>query len=165
MIVKFKALDREQALAILNWNYPYPYDYYNFDRDRIQEELCYLLEEKNAFFAILNQQGDLEGFCSFGSDARVPGGNYSSEAIDIGMGIRPDLIGLGRGKCYARAVADYGENKYQAKQLRVTIAFFNKRAQRVWQQLGFDRQEKFLKIGTEEEFIIMTRTVFLDKTL
>ena len=51
----------------------------------ILEDLLYLLEEKNAFFATLNLQGELEGYCSFGSDGQVPGGDYSAEALDIGI--------------------------------------------------------------------------------
>jgi [ribosomal protein S18]-alanine N-acetyltransferase len=152
-------LEKEQALAILNWRYTYPYDYYNFDANTLQEDLRYLLDSKNAFCAILNLQGELEGYCSFGSDGQVPGGGYNSEALDIGMGIRPDLVGKGRGKHYAQAVVRYGANQYRVQQLRVTIAEFNKRAQRVWEQLGFEQMEKFVKIGSEEEFLIMTCAV------
>jgi [ribosomal protein S18]-alanine N-acetyltransferase len=155
----FRQLEKEHALAILNWRYTSPYDYYNFDADTIQEDLRYLLDSKNAFCAILNLQGELEGYCSFGSDGQVPGGEYSSEALDIGMGIRPDLVGQGRGRQYAQAVVRYGANQYGAQQLRVTIAEFNKRAQRVWEQLGFEQVEKFVKIGSEEEFVIMAYAV------
>jgi [ribosomal protein S18]-alanine N-acetyltransferase len=104
MMLIFRQFEKEHALAILNWHYIYPCDYYNFDADTIQEDLHYLLDSKNAFYAILNLQGELEGYCSFGSDGQVPGGDYSSEAIDIGMGIRPDLVGRGHGKQYAQAV-------------------------------------------------------------
>ncbi|MEM8778584.1 MAG: GNAT family N-acetyltransferase [Cyanobacteria bacterium P01_G01_bin.49] len=159
MRLTFQKLEKKHALAILQWHYLPPYDCYNFDADNLQEDLHYLLEEKNAFFAILNQRKELEGYCSFGPDGQVPGGCYSAEAIDIGMGIRPDLIGQGRGKKYAKAVAIYGINRYQIKQLRVTILEFNKRSQKVWQQLGFNQVEKFIKIGTEEKFIVMTCTV------
>ncbi len=107
----------------------------------------------------MNLQGELEGYCSFGSDGQVPGGDYSAEALDLGMGIRPDLVGQGCGKQYARAVVRYGANQYKAKQLRVTIAEFNKRAQRVWEQLGFKEVEKFVKIGSGEEFTIMACAV------
>lgn len=159
MILKLQKLDRKLAREILNWRYPSPYDFYNFDVECSQEDLCYLLEEKNAFLAILNQQEELEGYCSFGEDGRVPGGCYNVEALDIGMGIRPDLTGKGRGKYYAQAVVEYGIKQYSAKQLRVTIADFNQRAKRVWQQLGFRQVEKFVKIGTQEEFVIMLSLV------
>ena len=156
---RFRQLEKEHALAILNWRYTSPYNYYNFDTDTIQEDLHYLLDSKNAFYAILNLQGELEGYCSFGSDGQVPGGEYSSEALDIGMGIRPDLVGRGNGKQYAQAVVTYGANQYRAQQLRVTIAEFNKRAQRVWEQLGFEQVEKFVKIDSEKEFVIMACAV------
>lgn len=159
MRLTFRPLEKEHALAILSWRYTSPYDYYNFDADTIQEELCYLLDSKNAFCAILSLQGELEGYCSFGSDGQVPGGDYSAEALDIGMGIRPDLVGQGRGKQYAQAVARYGANQYGAQQLRVTIAEFNKPAQRVWEQLGFEQVEKFVKTGCREEFVVMACAV------
>lgn len=155
MRFRFRQLEKEHALAILNWRYTSPYDYYNFDASTIQENLHYLLDSEDSFYAILNLEGELEGYCSFGSDGQVPGGEYDSEALDIGMGIRPDLVGRGHGKQYAQAVVSYGANQYKAQQLRVTIAEFNKRAQRVWEQLGFEQVEKFIKIGSEEEFVIM----------
>ena len=93
------------------------------------------------------------------SDAQVSGGYYSSDALDIGMGIRPDLTGQGLGKLYAQAVAGYGANRYGAKHLQVTIAVFNQRAQRVGKQLGFEQVETFIKLGGEEEFVVMTCAV------
>ena len=111
----FQPLEQEHALAILNWRYLPPFDYYNFDADSFQEDLHYLLDSKNAFFAILNLQEEPEGYCSFGVDGQVPGGHYNTEALDIGMGIRPDLTGQGRGKQYAQAVVNYGANRYGTK--------------------------------------------------
>ncbi|MBW4618193.1 MAG: GNAT family N-acetyltransferase [Cyanosarcina radialis HA8281-LM2] len=155
MKLTFRQLEEEDALAILNWRYAFPYDYYNFDATALQENLPYMLDPENAFYAIANLQGELEGYCSFGADGRVPGGDYTAEALDIGMGIRPDLVDRGCGKLYAQAVAGYGADRYRVQQLRVTIAQFNQRAQRVWEQLGFERVEKFVKLGTTEEFVIM----------
>ncbi|NJL79449.1 MAG: GNAT family N-acetyltransferase [Richelia sp. RM2_1_2] len=156
---KISQLEKEHALAIINWRYSSPYDYYNFDAETIQEDLHYLIDPKNDFWAILNLQGELEGYCSFGSDGQVPGGDYSNEALDIGMGIRPDLVGQGRGKQYAQAVIGHGTSQYRVQQLRVTIAQFNKRAQRVWAQLGFKQVQKFIKIGSGEEFVVFIRKV------
>ncbi len=125
--------------------------------DILKEELCYVLDSKNAFWAILNLQEELEGYCSFGPDGRVLGGGYSDKSLDIGMGIRPDLIGQGRGKYYAQAVAEYGAYQYGMQQLRVTIAGFNKRAQRVWDRLGFEQVQKFVKTNSADEFVVMVR--------
>ncbi|MEM9161876.1 MAG: hypothetical protein AAGC54_02250 [Cyanobacteria bacterium P01_F01_bin.4] len=80
MEFEFQPPEEQLALAILSWRYPAPYDVYNFDPATRQADLCYLLDPKNAFFAILNRQGELEGYCSFGTDGQVPGGNYEDRA-------------------------------------------------------------------------------------
>lgn len=73
------------------------------------------------------------------------------------MGIRPDPTGRGNGKRYAQAVASYGMMQYETKRLRVTIAAFNQRAQRVWQNLGFEVTEKFLRTDSDVAFVVMVR--------
>jgi len=117
----FQLLKKHHALAILGWRYSAPYDLYNFEPEQRQVDLDYLLNPQNGFFAILKGEGELAGFCSFGPDGQVPGGNYSNPALDIGMGIRPDLTGQGNGRRYAQAVARYGAQRYQMQALRVTI--------------------------------------------
>lgn len=156
---EFRSLEKHQATAILTWQYPAPYDVYNFKENNRQADLSYLLDPQNAFFAILNQHGQLDGYCSFGADGQVPGGDYSDQALDIGMGIRPDLTGQGNGKRYATAVAHYGAQRYQIRQLRVTIAAFNQRAQHVWRSLGFEPVETFYKTDSKDKFIVMTGSI------
>ena len=153
----FRPLEKSHVLTMLSWQYEPPYERYNFNPATVTDDLIYLLNPENAFYAILNIQDDLEGYCSFGSDGRVPGGDYSLTALDIGMGIRPDLTNQKLGAAYARAVMEYGQICYGASTLRVTIALFNQRAQRVWQNLGFDPVETFVKQGSQDRFVIMTK--------
>lgn len=157
MGVEFQPLGKQNALEILSWRYAPPYDGYNFDSKNFDADLGYLIDPENRFFAITHQQKALEGFCSFSADGQVPGGDYSRQCLDIGMGIRPDLTGRGNGKRYAQAVASYGMTQYKAKRLRVTIAAFNQRAQRVWANLGFEVTEKFLKTESDMAFVVMVR--------
>lgn len=152
-------LEPPHALDILGWRYPPPYDVYNARPENHQAELWHLLNPQNAFFAILNRDGELEGYGSFGPDGQVPGGDYRDPALDIGMGIRPDLTGQGKGRHYARAVAWYGAQHYQPEQLRVTIAAFNQRAQRVWRSLGFKPVETFCKPNSDQGFVVMVRAM------
>jgi hypothetical protein len=35
------------------------------------------------------------GFCCFGPDAQLRGGDYHEPALDVGLGLRPDLVGKG----------------------------------------------------------------------
>ncbi|MEO1126182.1 MAG: GNAT family N-acetyltransferase [Cyanobacteria bacterium J06639_16] len=157
MDLKFLPLDKNHALALLTWQYEPPYEGYNFSPKTIEDDLTYLLNPRNAFYAILNPDGELEGYCSFGADGQVPGGSYPPGALDIGMGIRPDLTGQKRGVQYAQAVVQYGRACYGASILRVTIAAFNQRAQRVWQKLGFEPVGTFMKRGSQDQFLIMSR--------
>jgi ribosomal-protein-alanine N-acetyltransferase len=102
MELDFRPLKQPHAVAILDWHYPAPYDVYNFKPAQRQTDLDSLLNPQNNFSVILNEDGDLEGFCSFGPDGQVPGGNYREPALDIGLGIRPDLTGQSNGRRYAQ---------------------------------------------------------------
>ncbi len=156
MSIEFHPLEKQHAVKILSWRYAQPYDNYSFNRQTYDADLSYLVEPNNHFFAIVNPCEALEGFCSFGADGRVSGGDYRIPCLDIGMGIRPDLTGQGNGRRYAQAIATYGTTRYEAKRLRVTIAEFNRRARRVWESLGFEATEKFLKTNSEMAFVILT---------
>ena len=72
------------------------------------------------------------------------------------MGIRPNLTGQGRGSDFVTAVLDFALRSFDAEQFRVTIAAFNQRALRVWEQNGFQRVQTFRKGGSDREFIILT---------
>lgn len=154
MTLHIQPITKDHALDILLWRYASPYDFYNFEGDP-ESGLAEFLYCENAFHAILNEQDSLEGYCSFGADGQVPGGDYRPKALDLGLGIRPELTGKGHGKYYARAVMAYGLESSKAQRLRVTIAAFNKRAQRVWSKLGFKPEEAFTKLSTEERFLIL----------
>lgn len=159
MELNFRPLEHRHALAILGWCYPAPYEVYNFKPENRQADLDYLVNPQNAFFALLNAEGDLEGFCSFGPDGQVPGGSYREPALDIGMGMRPDLTSQGNGRYYAQAVVGYAAQHYPMNRLRVTIAAFNQRAQRVWASLGFEPVETFCKANSNRTFVVMIKAV------
>jgi ribosomal-protein-alanine N-acetyltransferase len=153
-------ISHQAASMMLEWHYPPPYDIYNVSSanpDDLAATIEYLLHPDNQFFEISHSELGLAGFCSFGYDGQVPGGDYSQPGLDIGMGVRPDLTGQGFGKFFAQAVLRFGTKKFQPALFRVTIAAFNKRAQRVWQRQGFQSVQKFVHQGTKRPFIIFTR--------
>lgn len=157
MNIEFRVIGKDQAQAILSWCYASPYDFYNFKPETHHSDLSYMLDPKNAFFAILNEHKTLEGFCSFGKDGQVLGGSYEAPALDIGFGLRPDLTGKGKGRGYAESVVEYGVSRYRAIFLRVTVATFNQRALRVWRYLNFEPAETFVSPNSGTEFVTMTR--------
>ncbi|HKY53237.1 MAG TPA: GNAT family N-acetyltransferase [Anaerolineales bacterium] len=159
MSFTFRPLDEISAQTILNWQYDAPYDIYNLGSSDLESTAQYLLDPQNNFFGIYDQEGNLEGFCSFGPDGQVNGGDYSMPALDIGLGVRPDLTGQGRGFQYASAVIDFAIRTYSPERLRVTIAAFNKRAMRVWEKAGFYVMQKFQGGWTNMDFVVMMKTM------
>ena len=152
-------MDPAAATAIATWRYPPPFDRYN-SAPGIEP---YLLEPANAYFAA-RAGDDLVGFFCYGSEAQVPGGfpagAYNApDAIDIGLGLRPDLTGQGRGPAFVRAGLDFARARYAPRLFRLTVATFNERAIRVYEQVGFRPGVVFLSPsrGEDAEFMLMTR--------
>ena len=150
-------LDPEAGRAIIGWRYPAPYDLYNLGESATEEILADLLNPDLAYYKITTPTGELVAFCNFGIDARVPGGEYSQDALDIGLGIRPDLTGAGNGSHFVEEVLEFTRQMFHPRVLRVTIAGFNLRAQRVWQKAGFQQTQRFLRPLDEMEFLVFTR--------
>ena len=158
MSLTFRAIDENSARKIMDWHYESPYDIYDLSSPDPEDTLQYLLDPQNAFHAIHNQTGELEAFCSFGPDGQVTGGDYSTPALDIGLGVRPDLTGQGHGSEFINAVIDFATQTYSPDRLRVTIAAFNRRAKRVWEKAGFQVVQNFQGGWTNLEFVIMMKS-------
>ena len=159
MNLTFIPINETYASAILHWHYDAPYDLYNLSPDDADEHISEFLDPENGYYAILNEENDFLAYCCFGPDAWVPGGDYSSQALDIGMGVRPDLTGQGQGLIYAQAVLDFGAQTFSPTQFRVTVAQFNKRALRVWEKAGFQEKQRFQKEQTDMNFVVLARKI------
>ncbi|WP_244329384.1 GNAT family N-acetyltransferase [Tolypothrix sp. PCC 7910] len=105
------------------------------------------------------ENGELVAFCCFGKEAQVPGGDYRHEALDIGLGVRPDLTGLGRGHMYIADVLNFARSKFNATHFRITIAAFNERAHRAWKKAGFQQEQTFKAQDNKEPFIVLMRHI------
>jgi RimJ/RimL family protein N-acetyltransferase len=155
MLFVFKPMDEASVDAISQWCYEPPYDIYNWDPDEI--DASFFLDPQNAYYCIANDQGNLVAYCCFGLDAQVPGGDYSTKALDIGLGVRPDLTGQGHGLAFVNAVLDYASSTFVPAGFRVTVAAFNKRAQRVWEKAGFRPVLVFPRKGDGMSFVVLQR--------
>jgi RimJ/RimL family protein N-acetyltransferase len=155
----FKPFDETSAYTIVSWRYEPPYDIYNFMDPPNKEDIQYLLDPQNAFHGIIDESGELLAFCSFGPDGQVPGGDYSTDALDIGLGLRPNLTGQGRGLMFVNAVLDFARRIFAPAMFRVTVAAFNQRALRVWEKADFRQVQVFQKSDHGQTFIILVREV------
>jgi ribosomal-protein-alanine N-acetyltransferase len=152
----FRPLDEANARAIVRWRYEPPYDMYNQGPGDAQETVQAFLDPRYHYFCISGDQGELVAFCCFGPDAQVPGGDYDGRALDIGLGVRPDLTGRGQGLAYVQAVLDFARATFAPSALRVTVAEFNRRALWVWERAGFYRVQTFSSIEGKP-FVILAR--------
>ncbi|MFN8495214.1 MAG: GNAT family protein [Caldilineaceae bacterium] len=150
----------DAARTILYWRYPEPYALYNLKAENEAEELGYFLEPHYDYHALHDETGQLVGFCCFGQEGQVPGGDYSEAALDIGLGMRPDLTGQGLGDAFLAAILAFADQEFAPKCLRATIAKFNGRSMRVFAKAGFQPIQTFLsRSEPPREFVVMVKEV------
>jgi [ribosomal protein S18]-alanine N-acetyltransferase len=157
MALEFRPLDEVSARAVLAWRYEPPYDVYDTAPDDAVA-LGVLLDPANGYHAV-RDHGELVAYCCFGPDARVPGGDYSPDAMDLGVGVRPDIVGRGRGLDFLSAVLAFAAEAVGPRSLRATVAAFNARALRVCERGGFRRTGGFRRPLDGAEFVILVRGV------
>ena len=123
-----------------------------------------LLEPRYLYHSVYDEDGDLAGYFCFGDDARVPAGRrlgiYDREpALDVGLGMRPDLTGLGLGAEFVLAGLRFARDAYSPAAFRLTVAASNLRAVRVYERVGFEAVEAFGARTPEggREWLLMRR--------
>ncbi len=140
------------AAAIITWRHPHPYDTYDFDTG----ELGNLLAPEYRYHELL-EADELVGYCCFGEDATVPGGAYTDDALDIGWGMRPDLMGQGRGREFVAAILGFARETYRPARLRVTIALFNGRSRAAAERAGLTiERERFTSPSGMDFAVLVT---------
>jgi [ribosomal protein S18]-alanine N-acetyltransferase len=138
-----KKMNHHYAMEILKWNYEPPYDFYNNEVN--DESLRELLEEN--YMAIINLKGSLTGFYCSGDSAQVPAGReagaYNEAAVDIGIGMNPELTGKGQGKAFFSYILTDLQTALPHSITRLTVAAFNERAIKLYENMGFKKDKEF----------------------
>ena len=152
MRYRFEPMSEQQARAVADWHYDPPYDFYDMVAD--PEDLADLLDpaqREGRDFAVLGDLEDLVGFFAF---------RRAEDAVEVGLGLRPDLTGRGLGLPFMLAGLEFARERYAPARFRLKVATFNRRAIRVYEQAGFIRGETFAHWtnGGEHEFLWMERS-------
>jgi [ribosomal protein S18]-alanine N-acetyltransferase len=139
-----ESITRDDAQAISRWRYGEPYSVYDGDPTSINS----LLEPRFKYHSVYDERGELVGYFCFGEDARVSAGRrlgvYEHEpALDVGLGMRPDLTGRGLGVAFVHAGLGFAKEAYSPPAFRLTVATFNHRAIRVYEKVCFEGVETF----------------------
>lgn len=136
-------MTEERAREVLSWTYAPPYDWYNLPNSpEALEEI-----RSSSYYAVVDASNRMTGFFCTGASAQVPNESYGygGDYIDIGIGMKPELTGQGRGYSFFAAVTDYIERTYGRKPQRVTVADFNERAIRLYAKCGFRAETSFTR--------------------
>ena len=138
-----------KARHILAWKYDEPYDFYN--NEETDEALVEMLD--GSYYLLLDEQNDVVGFFCIGKNAQVPIGHqfgvYVDDFVDMGLGMHPNLIGIGNGTAFCTYIIQFIEKQYVSKSIRLTVANFNKRAIHLYEKLGFVKVAEFTSNSTD----------------
>ena len=102
------------------WRYEPPYDFYDGDVDPV------LNPER--FYEVLGEEGALVGFYYF---------EEKGDALETGLGLRPDLTGRGFGLEFFRAGLEFGRARFRPARMILNVAAFNERAINVYERASF----------------------------
>ena len=151
----FRQITASDAQEISRWRYPEPYASYSGDPASVPG----LLDPRYNYHAVTGSDGELVGYFCFGVDATVPVGRklglYDDDALDVGLGMRPDLTGQGLGADFVRAGLGFARRTFSPPAFRLTVAAFNRRAVKVYEAAGFEVVRSFGDRG--DEWLLMRR--------
>ncbi|MBZ9637346.1 GNAT family N-acetyltransferase [Clostridium sp. FP1] len=152
MPYKFVPMNKEYSHEIsYNWKYSGIYSFYDMTAD--EEDLNDFLNKENwdgHYFAVLNKENELIGFYCF---------YFESEIMHLGFALKPELAGIGLGREFVISGMNFAVQKtnYRNKYVLLAVAAFNKRAIKLYENIGFQPIEKYIQKtnGGEFEFIKM----------
>ncbi|MBE0600316.1 MAG: GNAT family N-acetyltransferase [Firmicutes bacterium] len=142
------------ARQISGWTYTDEYAMYSFAQtgETVRELLG------GEYYAQIDGPGDLRGFFCFGLSARIPATGkdpYASGALDMGLGMRPDLCGQGHGYAFVLDGLAFARQTFAIDTLRLSVAAGNLRAVRTYAKAGFRHEASVTHRRTRQLFYIM----------
>lgn len=147
--MKIVKMTQPEALEIANsWRYEGEYAFYDMTADpEDYEEIVSPEKRGERYFSVFNE-GVLTGFFCVERE----GSN-----IELGLGLRPDLTGQGRGKHFLDEILHYVRENYDFDKICLDVASFNERAIKVYEWAGFVKTgtAQLHTNGDEFEFTLM----------
>lgn len=135
------------------WHYEPPYDFYDLASD--PHDAADMRDPARAghYRAVLGDGECLDAFWYF---------DWPDGAVEVGIGLRPDLTGRGLGESFLHAQLEYASRKWSPATFRLFVAAWNGRAIRVYERLGFrevGREVRRFELVGEHESVRMERGV------
>lgn len=152
--MKIETLQDEHATIIANqWHYPAEYSFYDLQED--PEDYAEILDPKargNQYYQVIDDN-QLVGYFVL---------EESQGVLNLGLGLRPDLTGQGFGSSFLNLILAYARENYPVQTIRLGVAAFNLRAQKLYQKAGFHTTREYLQEtnGGHYPFIEMERDLW-----
>ncbi|MGB6179554.1 GNAT family N-acetyltransferase [Carnobacterium sp.] len=149
MNIKIDMLSQQNAVKIADeWKYDGEYSFYNMteDPEDYEEIISPILRENNYFQVIINNE--LFGFFVL---------EQTDDIVNMGVGIKPELTGNRLGVQFISLILDFIKENYFIPTVRLGVAKFNIRAQKVYEKVGFTKTREYQQPtnGTTYTFVEM----------
>ena len=113
----------EMFAELRTWRYEPPYDFYDGDAEPVRNP--------ERWYEALDEAGALVGNFYF---------EQKGGALEVGLGLRPDLTGRGLGLEFLLAGIDFGRQRFDLPRVILNVAAFNERAIKHAERAGFVRE-------------------------
>ncbi len=143
--MRVRPLTSADAEAICAWRYPGRYSTYDVDDRGALDRDHWAVTEAGRLF----------GYCCFGAPARVGGATAEDGTLDVGYGVRPELMGRGAGHDFVAAILEFAAERFSPQRFRVYILDWNDRSRRVAEGHGFSIDD--VLESDEGAFVVMVR--------
>jgi RimJ/RimL family protein N-acetyltransferase len=149
--VKIVEWQDEYGPEVVAWHYEPPYDFYDLASDPEDAKAMADPGQAHHHRAVLGDDGRLDACLWF---------DWHDDAVEVGIGLRPDLTGRGLGEAFLRAQLEYASQQWHPATFRLFVAAWNERAIRLYERLGFRevaREIRHFELVGDHEFVRMER--------
>ncbi|WP_051236191.1 GNAT family N-acetyltransferase [Paenibacillus pinihumi] len=143
--LEFHSLTKAHAQEICSWRYPPPYDVFEraswAHQEAAEMDLGDPVVRDGQYLAIVDQHHILCGFAQL-----FP----LSGVLRLGIGLRPDLCGLGLGASLIHRLALEARRRAPGQEIDLEVPAWNVRAIKAYEKAGFHITDTYpLKVGSE----------------
>lgn len=129
MIFEIRKMNQSEAMEIADdWKYENEYSVYDMTEDAEDyEEITSETKRADNYFSVLNNNRLYGFFCI----------SKKENEIELGLGMKPEHTGKGKGIEFVYHILDYVIANYRAQAISLLVASFNIRAYKVYEKAGF----------------------------
>ena len=115
-MTRVEAWRDEYAREVVSWHYEPPYDFYDAASDPADAAEMADPTYAERYRAVVDDDGSVAGFWYF---------RPRDDEVEVGLGLRPDLTGGGRGAAFSNAALEYARERWSPQRFRLFVAAWN----------------------------------------